>query len=381
MPLLEAFLALALTMLSLAMVATLVVELLHRLSRTRAKDLKAMLGEFYDSELKGLVETELKKTGKALDEHKKKLIEKLVNNPLMSGEKLGKVKGRLRASLRPLTSLSTEDFFKRIAYTDVGKHVKAKTEEEIDEFVDALSRKYEEFGVAASDFFKRKAQFLSLVAGVIVAFALNVNALSVLQSYLDDPQLRASVVAQSEVIAAKHRKLIKDIEGKGAGVEGFENLDELKEYGESFKKDAESIGKMGAPIGYGRNVPPGRLWRDKDLGPWAKGFCILLWVVAVFGTGLLIGLGGPFWFNIVRKLTEAIQVARGASTAGGAQARGATSAAGPMEPNRDTFRKTGGRPPLLRTHAPLTSAAQPSTGPDNPAAAAAGAQPDGTPPR
>ncbi len=73
MPLLEAFLALALTMLSLAMVATLVVEFFHRLARTRAKDLKGMLEELYDSELKERVQEELHETGAELEKHKQKL--------------------------------------------------------------------------------------------------------------------------------------------------------------------------------------------------------------------------------------------------------------------------------------------------------------------
>ena len=56
MEVIEALLALALTMLSLAMVATLIVEGIHRLAKTRAEGLRRMLGELFEN-------SELKKIG------------------------------------------------------------------------------------------------------------------------------------------------------------------------------------------------------------------------------------------------------------------------------------------------------------------------------
>ncbi len=316
-----------------------------------------MLEEFYDSELKTFVETELKKTGKALDEHKEAFIKKLINNPLLPENPSG-LRGYIKSILRPLASLSTEDFFKRLAGTDIGKQIKAKGEAEIDELVDSLSLAYDEIGVVATDLFKRRAQIFSLAAGILVAFGLNVNALLVFQSYLDDPLLRAKVVAQADSISAKYKESID----KG-DVTGFKDKEEAEAFAESFKKDVASLEKSGVTIGYSRDVRPGKLWRkdeaksadEKTLSRKIIG--TVFWGLGVLGTGLLIGLGGPFWFNIARKLTEVIQVARGGAATDGSETRKSTlAAADPMKSHKDTFKKIGGGPPLVKAQANLTTA-------------------------
>ncbi len=212
MPLLEAFLALALTLLSLAMIATLIVELIHRLAGTRVENLKMMLEEYYDLELKPIVETEQKDISETLED-KTEFIHKMLTNPLINkGGKAGPIKSRLKE----LSGLSTEDLFKKLAYTNIGKRIKARASAEIDESVDSLSISYDVFGLAATDLFKRKAQLTSLLVGVVVAFALNANALVIFKSYLDDPQARAKAVAQADA-ALENFARRTDIP------EGFEN--------------------------------------------------------------------------------------------------------------------------------------------------------------
>jgi hypothetical protein len=360
MPLLEAFLALALTMLSLAVIASLLVEFVHRLARTRANDLKGMLEGFYDRELRSFVETELKKTGKALDDHKKAFIERLAANPLLFGS-TSQPQGRIMSSLKPLESLSTQDFHKRLAYTDIGKVMKEKTEIEIDELVDSLSRAYDAFGVAATDLFKRRAELISLAAGLLVAFGLNVNALRVFEQYLDDPQLRANVVAQADLISAKYRESIDK-----SDVKGFKNGEEAEEFVKSFKEDVASLEKSGVTIGYSPAAPPCSLW-DKHERPWPQSLLFtVLWLLGVVGTGLLIGLGGPFWFDIVRKLTEVIQVARGGAATDRAETGKPTGAApDPMKSLKDTFKKIGGLPPLVKAQSILSAATEATTDTDN----------------
>ena len=352
MPLLEAFLALALTMLSLAMIATLAVEFVHRLVRTRAKNLRTMLEEFYDSELSHFVESEVRKGSKDLED-KSEFIRKLLTNPLVSKAEQS---GLIMSGLKDLTSLSSVDLFKRLAYTNLGKRIKARAEVDIDEAVDSLSRSYEAFEVAATDLFKRKAQLVSLVAGVVVAFGLNVNALSLFETYMKDPQARAKAVAQADVVLGVFERQTENIAE-------FKDEKELMAQVKSIRHGINELDNVGITIGY----PPDRIpanWHKNPTRAWYLE--AMRWALGVLGTGLLIGLGGPFWFNVVRKLTDVLQVVRGGSpTTAAAPAATANAVTDPMKSNKDAFKLAGGLPPLLKAQANLAAAAQAATNAGN----------------
>ena len=91
----------------------------------------------------------------------------------------------------------------------------------------------------------------------------------------------------------------------------------------------------------------------------------MFWAMGVFATGLLIGLGGPFWFNVVRKLTDVLNVARGGTlTTATEPGDSAKTPADPMKANRDTFKMTGGSPPSVKARQDLTVATRAATDAD-----------------
>jgi len=520
MPLLEAFLALALTLLSLAMIATLIVEMIHRIAGTRSENLKVMLGELYDRELrdrdpKKMFESLLKKSGKKLDndsktkeiveellkkgskelkkngselkEMVKKLLKEggekldddqsrlkdrveaelkrndfingLICNPLKKGETGGRPRNGPRGLLdwlgikgptnrKNLASISTKELFEKLAYTDVGKQIKAETEEKIDEKVDQLARSYDEIGVAASDLFKRKAQIVSLFAGVLAAFLFNADALSILEAYLDDPQSRAKAVARTDVVLENFTKMTKTGIGADtapsaeampatetpagttapAGAEtppgvtdtGYKTNKEVVEDVNRIREEIKKLGDMGIPLGYSKDKAP-LVWiikkppsdpneavpdpnktvgepneaapdpnktvgepNETDSDPntagsdrkgsdrdWWPG--IVFWALKVLGTGFLIGLGGPFWFNVVRKLTDVLQVVRGGAPAAAERGDSATGPADPVKSNRNAFKMTGGLPDAVKAQAKLTAATKVAADADKAVKAAADA--------
>jgi hypothetical protein len=99
----------------------------------------------------------------------------------------------------------------------------------------------------------------------------------------------------------------------------------------------------------------------------------MFWALGVFATGLLIGLGGPFWFNVVRKLTDVLQVARGGTPSVAEPGDSAGAPANPMKSNRDTFKMTGGSPPSVKAQANLTATTKAATDADRAVIAAADA--------
>lgn len=343
MPLLEAFLALALTLLSLAMIATLIVEFIHRLAGTRSKDLKMMLEKYYDQEIKPMLitahqasssEPEQPDVTETMEKHKAMFINTLLTNPLINEGKTGPVMSRLKG----LAVLSTEDLFKKLACTDVGKKIKTMAEGEIDEALDSLSQSYDAFGAAATDLFKRKAQITSLVIGVVVAFALNANAFMIFKSYLNDPQARAKAVAQAEAA-------LENITSATDTPQGFQTTEELVKHVNSIKAEITHLGDMDTPIGYGLNKVPAT-WFDETSDTDWRWPRVVFWALGVLATGLLIGLGGPFWFNVVRKLTDVLQVVRGAAPTAAEPGIPVRAFAQPVKTHRDTFRLAGRSPSL-----------------------------------
>ncbi|MDX1968397.1 MAG: hypothetical protein SFV23_14570, partial [Planctomycetaceae bacterium] len=104
---------------------------------------------------------------------------------------------------------------------------------------------------------------------------------------------------------------------------------------------------------------------------------LFLWVIGVIGTGLLIGLGAPFWFNIVRTLTEALQVARGGGGRAATNDTATAAVSGPgderMKALKNTFKRIGGTPPLIQAQVRLGEAIKSATDADQAAKAAADA--------
>lgn len=351
MPLLEAFLAMALTMLSFAMVATLLVELGQRVVKTRARDLRTMLDSYYEEQLKPLAEAELGEKYADLVQYKKEFIDGLLTNPLLNkSESLSFLKTLIkpRYFVKPLVELSAEDFFKKLATTEIGLSIKERGELEIDEVVDSLSMGYDKYCSAASDIFKRRAQLVSLGAGLLVAVSLNVNAFVVLESYMHDPVLRDRVVARAEQITAQYEAVQAREEAQG-----FKNPEEVKALLTEISSNVDDLEESGVAFGWKSESAPQKFWIGKTSPQFSlpeKLGGSLFWLVGALGTGMLVGLGCPFWFNIVSKITSVLRTVRG----GGGSGKVANE--NPEEPdflkeNRAVFKVTGGAPTAMRFRA------------------------------
>jgi len=385
--------------------ATVGVEVVNRLMRFRAKDLRQMLAEFYYKELSRLTQD----TSSVAENE---FVEKLIHNPFARNRTLW-----LEDWFRDRTMLSPIGLITKLPRTDAGKALLALSEDEIDIVLDSILAKYEEYGKAATDLFKRRSQFISLIAGVAVAFMLNVDALYMFDVYLRDSDTRQAVIANAESIsrtwesvrdglsstppatgdtatpavktgaslppatATGNASPLVDVPGdpvppaaspppgkvgeapqpnsaggspnsdvpgdpppasaatdssaankKNATIplnDGPKDLAEVKGELKLIKTlIEENVNRNGAPLGYDRFVPPASiLWppsldESQDIAAgdnqdasqstsskgkstyagWRNVGGLMLWALRVLVSGLLIGLGGPFWFNIVQSL-------------------------------------------------------------------------------
>ena len=70
----------------------------------------------------------------------------------------------------------------------------------VSERLKKFDKKYEEYEKAISNYFKRRAQLLSFVVGVILAIVVNIHGIRLFERYLNDPELTATVIAQTDNI-------------------------------------------------------------------------------------------------------------------------------------------------------------------------------------
>ena len=342
MQLLDAGIAFALTIAGLATVVSIIVEIIHRVLSLRAQGLRAMLEQHFDDVIKPVIETQVeqaiqdqgKKLADELNRLRENLIEKMTGNPLRKLQNLSWLPKRAVAALSRYNEVTAMDFLKRLPETDVFQYIKLHGNMTVDARLKKFDQKYEEYEKAISNYFKRRAQLLSFVVGIALAITVNIHAIRLFERYLNDPELTATVIAQTDKIEAAMESM--QTRQAAAPQTDQENMNEIRAAIDQYNELMGNFVGLGLPIGwtYYPNCPvdqnPENLSYvdpqcktvvDRKAGsaadnkhystltriivtgyrdPW--GF--LKWLLVVAVTGTLIGLGGPFWFDVARKLSD-----------------------------------------------------------------------------
>ncbi|TQV87074.1 hypothetical protein [Aliikangiella coralliicola] len=340
----EASLAFAVTMMVFSTIVSVIIETAHRVLRLREKGLKRLMSHIYRDVIQPRLSHRLNwgdgstarfQTGMTgarflpVDEQATGL-KKWVYN---------------RVNAKEIKSLTTLEFIERLAETPAGKELLNETRQRgrkyLETFLEDLASKYEDFGENAREYFARRARLFSVMTAILVAFVLNVNAIHLFQTFLMDKELRQEMISKGESVA---KQLDKQLESQRRELNRTENTeekvidasesdqskpapptteDEAEKIRENFvqlRSLKASINSSGIPIG--SETRPWNLseWQDIEKSQsglgifWAKSSMVFVWLISVFLTGILIGLGGPFWFDIFRKLTALTSVARGLQT-------------------------------------------------------------------
>jgi len=342
MQLLDAGIAFALTIAGLATVVSIIVEIIHRVLSLRAKGLRAMLEQHFDDVIVPVIKTQVEQAiqdqGKNIADELKRLrenlIDKITGNPLVKLQKLSWLPKRAVSALSRYNEVTAMDFLKRLPDTDVFEYIKLRGNMAVDARLKKFDQKYEEYEKAISNYFKRRAQLLSFVVGIALAITVNIHGIRLFERYLNDPELTATVIAQTDKIEAA----MESMQNRQAAAPETdeENMNEIRTAIDQYNELMGNFVGLGLPIGwaYYPNCPLDQ--NPKNLSyvdpqcktaiggktrsaaenknystltkiiitgfrdPW--GF--LKWLLVVAITGTLIGLGGPFWFDVARKLSD-----------------------------------------------------------------------------
>jgi len=131
-----------------------------------------------------------------------------------------------------------------------------------------------------SGWYKRMAQKIIFVAGLILCFAVNADTLMIVKELWSDQALRSAMVAQA-----------------GQKVQST-NPAELATQTDSFQQVARDIRDLSSPpIGWSRAPKDIRVWP----GGWGER---ALKVLGILLTSFAIVLGAPFWFDMLNNVVN-----------------------------------------------------------------------------
>ena len=340
----EALLAFIVTMMILSTIASMMVETIHRMGRMRETGLNRSLELLFDKYLWPKISRLQSISEEQKQSLKKRYIEQLILPPYSERntkpERQPGLMGIFRYALNMLmypialmtrltvneksrTTLGSLEMIELLAETDIGQFISYQTHQlghykgprYQKDLILGLTEKYEDICESASDLFARQARLLSVVVGLVMAFTINFNAIHLFTSYLEQPELRQKIIAQGDQAA---RTLQQTLEQSSKNIsQSPENINQLANDTENILREMNTLQQSSIPISW-ENTPcrdqalPETTWRSFPCsnGQSAKPTGIIQWVLSVSLGGLLIGLGGPFWFESFRKLSSVMGVTK-----------------------------------------------------------------------
>ena len=307
MPILDAVLAFAITMLLVATAATQLVNLLINTASMKAGEMKKLLTHCFNEEIAPVIELETKRLATTVgDQILTELNE--VASRFSHDELLAVVQAE------KTTFISTEEYIDYLKQTDLGKSLLEKLGNEASKVLDELGRRYETVGRKFSEEFKKHSRVWATVMACGLAVTLNVDSIHVAGAYLDDPALRGRVVAQAEAIMEKYVTAAPQATTVSPG-----SAEDFQQSLQAARNEIDMIKSASLPIGWGQ-FPHAQLFfgeaNDVSVDKLNDSWRWFTWVLGVILTGILAGLGSPFWYEVVRGVTRLAQRTGGPRTSG-----------------------------------------------------------------
>lgn len=351
MHMLETVMAFAVTMIIFSTITTGIVEaILRRLGR-RERNLENTIRSLYQSVIvpwyaKVRERCADGQSGAGLQEGEDRFVESMVGTPIQN---LSPVRGPFDAIgmwisdrfiiklLNPfgresaqVDHLSVVAFAERLGRTDVGQKILAQTQDQMNLLVTDLARSFERFGRASGEIYRKNAQTVALFVGVVFAFGANIDVSLLFTSLQKNAELRTSLVTQGEdakadfdIAAAKLELVVEAIQDEATNELNEEAIASIKDDIDALHNDIKEIESIGLPIGWRyfpycrkpvANQPPDVEWVDPRCDPaeieQQGRFHYGRWAVFTLLAGILIGLGGPFWYRVYTSLSQLFQLLR-----------------------------------------------------------------------
>lgn len=364
---LTAALAFAITMLLFASMVSAIVESIQRLFGLRHRGLQWMLRAMYEEvatlrpdlvspvgQAQQVLNTPVQDIG-PIKEFWPWLRKKLSAPPGRAASQFLEIMTRNLSSsefrlwlphfLRPqhVQSLTPVELAQRLARTDIGAAFTKKAETEWQHLLNGVLERFDFYGQAAGETFRQRAKAMSVIVSFVLAFALNINAVALFYSFANRPQLAEAMVAQQGEIQRRYEEAQRRLANLPAGgpladVDAKQMQEDIRNRLNELTTQFGNLVKIGLPIGWSVTRCAGNAddefcstlqelpkwecagscgWFDAGSAALSYGWtCAAFpfghrrWFVSTLLAGLLIGFGGPFWYNVCTSLSRAAQLAR-----------------------------------------------------------------------
>lgn len=321
MSLLDAALAFALTMAALATVVTIIMEIAMMALGLKARDQVKLIGK--------LVEDVVQARFGEMDDHQKWLaVRRILNNTVLAKKSqmadqeggqsyiFGKARG-------VHDKVSLEHVLRRLL-ENADLDPLSQMRDELRANLKAVALKYDEFRSSLAMNFGRRARTRSLVVGISLAAVLNVDGLRLFETFASNPQLTSSVITEMEPILEAAGEAQKEMEEQLKTLNLQETtVENLNTAVGDLKAELGVIRQLGLPIGgdyyphcYIRAGDSSSASERAKLDPLCEPASPISgerlkdpfgWALRILITGLLMGLGAPFWYDVAKRLAQVRQ--------------------------------------------------------------------------
>lgn len=329
MVLFDVTLAFAITMGIAGTTVTLIMELVHRGMRVRRRRLVRLLVRWM---------AELERGPLYLDEPGQwRLLSRVVDNPASNSPGLraedldgSPAAGRVRRLLGRAASgeaasaapglggaarwrmarggvyekVSVEHVLRRLVEMPEIRRRISEDDKNIEWELERLSDKFEELSSGASESFRRHAQFTTLWFGLVLALLTNFDGLRIFEAFWADRALREAIIVQQSRVEAPDAVDLSGVQTLGLPI-GWDFYPGCRLPGVAnndiviCKYVSENVKCIFSREALCNRLPTRIL--HYLAGSPGDG---IAWLFRVLVTGLLIGLGAPFWFNLAKRLSQ-----------------------------------------------------------------------------
>ncbi|GAC13860.1 hypothetical protein [Aliiglaciecola lipolytica] len=324
---LDSLLAFSVVMMILSTIVSAIVESFHNFLNQRAKGLERLMEQMFD---KVIAPRLLTHHPQGMDSAR--FVKQMTDMRwLPIKEKDGKFQLFMYKALKvfrkvdKVEKLSTLEFLERLAETPVGKEILNRSKKlgsdnsKLGVFLEDLASKYEDYGDSASRYFAKRSRFISILVGFFLVFAINFNVVEVMKTLSQSEASRQALIQEGDRIANRLQAQLIAEEAARTEQETSEEFDlKADKIKQVFNNGMQDLEHAQLPIGW--DFAPwnrARLYEsqeDANNSVWSWIFnhkvAFLGWLLSVFASGLLVGLGGPFWFDTYKRLSSVSKVSK-----------------------------------------------------------------------
>jgi hypothetical protein len=320
MSFLNVALAFALTMLVVSTAVSQVVRLLQTTVKLRRTRLRQMLDQFMANDVQPVIQRELWRLNTVLSKKGEPSQIAEAASAILSnanGEKATPPALALfnEEELADFVEVSTEELIERLKRSDLGKTILTELGDAAEAVFDELGRRYEIVGDSFSESFRKYSRRWAIAIAFVLAALVNIDSVQILDTYIKNERMTRTIVAHVDELVEKQIELAEMTATVPYADSSLEDLSE--QYGK-LEEQIAFLSSSGFPIGWSyfpyALIADGGL-EDVETTDW------VMWIVGIILTGILAGLGTPFWYDAITGITRVAQRARLAKGSSQTQAR------------------------------------------------------------